>query len=393
MKTLLRAFADEARLVFSDLGILIITVLAVVAYAFFYPVPYLNQVLRDVPVAVVDLDHSGLSRRLVRMADAHEAIRVAAEPLSAADSERLVRSGEVAGVLVIPRGFERDVLEGRRARLSAQIDASYLLTYNAALTGMLESAGTMSAGVEVARWRARGSTREAALRARRPVGLDLRPLFNATSGYATYVVPAVLVLILQQTLLIGIGMAGGARRERIAAGSDAPIDMGGHPVVQVAGRSIPYLLLYAANAAYYFGFIPRYYGYYVPRVAGAVALLTVPFLLATIFLGLALRVFFRRRETAMQVLLFTSLPLVFLGGFAWPSEALPAWLHRAAAFVPTTTAIPAFLRVARQGGGLADVSMETGVLWALVALYFPAACLAEWFTRRTKASAGLRPTA
>jgi ABC-2 type transport system permease protein len=382
MKTLIAALVDEARLVFCDAGVLIITVLAVVVYSFVYPIPYLNQALKNVPVAVVDGDHSGLSRRLVRMADEHEAIRIAEEALSTAEAERLVRSGAVRGVLVIPRGFERDVLEGRRARLSGYIDASYLLAYNAALTGILETAGTVSAGVEVARWRAGGLSREAALRARRPVGLELRPLFNATSGYATYVVPAVLVLILQQTLLIGIGMAGGARRERITSGSTAPVDGFGHPVAQVLGRSIPYLLLYGFNAAYYFAFIPRYYGFYVPGSGRAVALLTVPFLLATVFMGFALRAFFSKRETAMQVILFTSLPFVFLGGFAWPAEAVPAWLHRAAQFVPTTTAIPAFLRLMRQGASLADVTGEASVLWALTAIYLPAACAAEYAIQR-----------
>jgi ABC-2 type transport system permease protein len=378
MKTLMAALVDEARLVFCDAGVLIMTVIAVLVYSFVYPIPYLNQVLKDVPVAVVDEDHSGLSRRLVRMADEHEAIRVAEAVPSMAEAEALVRGGAVRGVLVIPRGFERDVLEGRQVRLSGYIDASYLLAYNAALTGMLESAGTMSAGVEVARWRARGLSQEAALRARRPVALELRPLFNATSGYATYVVPAVLVLILQQTLLMGIGMAGGARRERVTAGSTTSVDNSGHPVAQVLGRSIPYLFLYAFNAAWYFAFMPRYYGYDVPGSGRAVALLAVPFLLATVFMGFTLRGFFGRRETAMQVILFTSLPLVFLGGFAWPVETVPVWLRHASQVVPTTTAIPAFLRLTRQGAGLADVAGEAWVLWILAAIYFPTACLTEY---------------
>jgi ABC-2 type transport system permease protein len=247
----------------------------------------------------------------------------------------------------------------------------------------------MSAGVEVARLRAAGKSQDEAMRARRPVGLDLQPLFNATSGYATYVVPAVLVLILQQTLLIGVGMVGGARRERAAAnpeGAERP----GHPALKVAGRAVPYLLLYAVNAAYYFEFVPRYYGDYVPGSLGPVALLTVPFLLATIFLGFAVRACFTRRETAMQVVLFTSLPLVFLSGFAWPIEALPAWIHRAASFVPSTAAIPAYLRLTRMGGGLADVAHETAVLWALVAMYFPAACLAEALPAWRSAGSGRR---
>ena len=385
MRTLIAAAADESRLVFLDAGVLIITVLAVVVYAFFYPLPYLNQVMKDVPVVVVDEDHSGLSRRLVRMADEHQALRVAAAAASTGEAETLVRNGTVAGALVIPRDFERQVLLGRQARLSGHIDASYLLTYNTVLGALLETSGTLSAGVEVARLRAAGRNQDAAVRARRPVSLDLQPLFNATSGYATYVVPAVLVLILQQTLLIGVGMAGGARRERAAA---RPASAGGpgRPVLQVIGRAVPYLLLYAANAAYYFVFVPRYYGYYVPGSLGPVALLTLPFLLATTFLGLAVRACFTRRETAMQLILFSSLPLVFLSGFAWPVEALPAWISRAASLVPSTAAIPAYLRLTRMGAGLADVAHEAAVLWALVAMYFPAACLAEalpaWRARR-----------
>jgi len=192
----------------------------------------------------------------------------------------------------------------------------------------------------------------------------------------------VLVLILQQTLLIGIGMAGGVRRERVAAGNARPIDGAGHPVVQVLARSVPYLLLYAANAAFYFAFIPRFYGYYVPGSLGAVALLTVPFLLATVFLGFTLRACFSRRETAMQVLLFTSILFVFLGGFAWPVEGVPVWIRQASQAVPTTAGIPAYLRLTRFGAGLADVSREAATLWGLAAVYFATACVVESLGQR-----------
>jgi ABC-2 type transport system permease protein len=340
-------------------------------------VPYLNQVLRDVPIAVEDHDNSALSRKLVAMTDAHQSVRVAARVSSPAEAESLLTRGGVTGVLVVPRGFEQDLLRGRSTHVSVEADASYLLAYSAVTTGVLESAGTLSAGVEVARFRARGRTREAAMRDRRPVGLELRPLFNVSSGYGSYVVPAVFVLILQQTLLIGIGMTGGARRERRRSGSGPAVDADGHPILQVTGRSMPYLALYGANAAYYLLFMPRYYGYGAPGSTPAVVMLTVPFLLATTLLGFTLRFMFRQRETAMQILLFTSLPLVFLGGFAWPVEAVPGWLHAAARAVPTTSAIPAYLRLVTMGAGLSDVAAEASTLWILVAIYFPLACLVE----------------
>ena len=115
---------------------------------------------------------------------------------------------------------------------------------------------------------------------------------------------------------------------------------------------------------------------------GAVALLTVPFLLATVFLGFTLRACFSRRETAMQVLLFTSILFVFLGGFAWPVEGVPVWIRQASQAVPTTAGIPAYLRLTRFGAGLADVSREAATLWGLAAVYFATACVVESLGQR-----------
>jgi ABC-2 type transport system permease protein len=382
--TILRAALDESRRVFLDWGVLLITVFAVVLYSFFYPVPYAPEVLRDVPVAVVDADRSAMSRTLVRMIDTHESLKVDATCGSMAEAESLVRQGRVAASVVIPKDLERDVLRGQRVRVAAHVDASYMLAYSYVLKGLLESAGTMSAGIEFARWRAAGKTAGAAMNARQPIVADLRPLFSPAGGYGTYVVPAVLVLVLQQTLIIGAGIAGGTRREQRAThGARGPVGPFA-PVFDVIGRSIPYVLLYAANLWYCFGFVLPYQGYPVEGPPAAIAWLAVPFLLATTFLALALRGLFLRRESAVQALLFTSLPFVFLSGFSWPSEAVPHWLRTAAQFVPTTSAIPGFLRIARMGADLPDVAREAAMLWVLALVYFPLACWAEAAAARRK---------
>jgi ABC-2 type transport system permease protein len=107
------------------------------------------------------------------------------------------------------------------------------------------------------------------------------------------------------------------------------------------------------------------------------AAFAVPFLLACIFLALAAASLFRRRETAMQVLLFTSLPSVFLAGFAWPVEALPPWLRAVSLLLPSTTGIAGFLRLTEMGAPLRHVLFEWRWLWALAAAYFVLAWLAE----------------
>ncbi len=392
MRTLTHALVDESRRVFGDPGVLLITAAAVVIYSFFYPIPYAPEVLHDVPVAIIDSDGSGLSRTLARMLDTHEAVRVSVRCASMEEAERLLRAGTVSAVVAVPRGFGGDVVAGRQARIALVADSTYMLAYGQTLRGVLEGTGTLSAGIELARGRAAGRSAESAARARQPVTADLRPLFSPAAGYGTYVVPAVLVLVLQQTLLIGAGLAGGTRQERLAreraSGGDPPgpvaVPTLWRAAASVVGRAMPYLALYSANASYCFGFALWYLGFPVMAPAGTIALVTVPFLLSVTMLALALRGIFRRRETAVQVLLFTSLPFVFVAGFAWPVEALPAWIRGASQFVPTSSAIPAFVRILRAGASLADVEREMATLWMLALLYFPFACWAEVYCGRER---------
>jgi ABC-2 type transport system permease protein len=372
VRTVLRAFRDEVHGALRDPGALLVLVGAISLYAFFYPTPYRREVLKEIPVVVVDLDRTPLSRLLVRMTDAHELVRVSARAASLAEAEGLVLRGEAGGVLAIPEGFERDVKRGAPATVGAFADATYFLVYRQVLTGLAESTGTLSAGIEVKRLEAQGMSEEKARAFRDPLPLVTRPLFNPAEGYASYVVPGVLILILQQTLLIGIGLRGAA--DLGALGDGPPF---ARAAASVAGRSLAFLLLYAVHAVFYFAVVARIFGFPVRGGGLAAAALVLPFLLSTSFLGLALSVLFRRRETAIQALLFTSLPAVFLASYAWPPEALPAWLRFVSQAIPSTSAIPALLRVNQAGASLAHVRHELAVLWGLAVAFFVIAVLAQ----------------
>jgi ABC-2 type transport system permease protein len=138
-----------------------------------------------------------------------------------------------------------------------------------------------------------------------------------------------------------------------------------------------YLVLYSAYAVLVFTVVYRIYGFPERSRGLDLALFALPFLLACIFLALALGALFTRRETAMQVLLFTSLPSVFLAGFAWPLEAVPSWLRALSLLVPSTSGIAGFLRLTEMGAELRHVRFEWLVLWALAGAYFLMAWLAE----------------
>jgi ABC-2 type transport system permease protein len=379
----------EALRLFRDPGALLVLVGAVILYSFFYPIPYLPQVLREVPVAVVDLDHTALSRQLARMADAHTLLDVRFRPDSLAEAQEQVVAGRAGGVLVIPRGFEESVLLRQRAQVGVFADASYFLVYRQVATGLRETVGTLSAGIDIRRLESRGKTEAAARAARDPIPFITRPLFNTAEGYASYIVPAVLVLILQQTLLVGIGLLGGTaaeRREQNPGTSAKPSTWTGDnlrpsrwrsALARVIGRAAFYVCLYSVYTVLLFTAVFRVYGFPQRGQALDLAAFALPFLLACVFFALGLGGLFSRRETAMQVLLFTSLPSVFLAGFAWPLEAVPTWLRWASLFLPSTAGIAGFLRLAEMGASLSQVRFEWTVLWGLTALYFALALVSE----------------
>ena len=366
MRRFATLYRHELQAVIQDRGVLLIFIGAVIIYSFFYPIPYLPEVLKEVPVVAVDEDHTALSRKLIRMADAGDLVRISGQASTVAEAEKRIKAGKASGVLVIPREFERKVLRGENATVGLFCDASYFLVYRQAMTGLLAATKTLSAGIEIRKLQGRGTMAAHAKAVRNPVLLINRPLFNPTEGYASYVVPAVMVLILQQTLLIGIGMLGGTRREN---SSGENTGTGASALMSVLSKAAVYLSIYFLHMIYYFFVVFSLYGFPQKGTPFTILSFMLPFLVSVTLLGIFINGFFRRRETSIQVLLFTSLPAIFLAGFAWPVEALPSWLRILSFLLPTTAGIEGFLRVSEMGASLRNVSFEWGVLWGLCILY------------------------
>lgn len=387
---LLHIAIQELKAVFSNKGTLMVLGVGALLYAFFYPLPYLPQVARDLPVVVVDTDNSALSRQLTQMADATEQVAIVEIVRSEHEAEALLASGKALGVLTIPHGFERAILRGERSIVGIYGDASYFLAYSQIATGLASATGTLSAGIEIRKLQASGYTEAAAYDRRDPLPLQVMPLYNETSGYGHYVVPAVLILILQQTLLVGIGMLNGARREEEAP-NNAPTSW--RPSLRRAwsntqillGRTLAYILIYSVHIAIYLFVIYKVFDFPRRGGIGQIYLYLLPFLLSTIFLGMALSTLFRERETAIQILLFSSMPAIFISGFAWPPEGLPLWIQKASVLLPSTSAMDGYLRLNHLAADFYQVKDSWLTLWYLCAIYFLLALLCAAFGRTGEA--------
>jgi ABC-2 type transport system permease protein len=341
---------------------------AVVFYSFVYPLPYSSEVLKQVPLSIVDYDRSALSRQLVRMTDASELLRVVFRDPDMETARRKIQAGKSSGILVIPDGFEKQVLQGRKTTVSAYVDATYFLVYRQAMTGLVTTARTLSAGIEVSRFKAAGWSHEKALTDRSPLNLISRSLFNSHMGYATYIVPAVLLLLLQQTMLIGIGMLSGTRREHLQE-KKAVIPLQGGPLVRILGRTIACVALYLVHIYFFYAVVYQIWDF--PLRAGFLDMFVflLPFLLSVVLLGQFLATFFKSRESSIIMIVWSSMIAVLVSGFSWPVETMPHWIRAVSMLLPSTWGISGGLRMAQMGASFSHVMNEWFCMWGLSLFY------------------------
>ncbi len=372
MTTFTRGWRETWRRVLTDNGARLLLIAAPILYSLFYPLPYLREIVRKTPIAVVDLDGSSLSRQLVRYADAHETLQVAARLDSVAAAESAVKEGRVRGYLVVPAHFRADVLRGRDAVVAYGGDATYFLQFKQVLTGFAESAGTLNASVKARQALATGMTRAQALAAVTPVVLRVHPVGNTREGYASYLIPGVFLLILQQTLVFGVGLLRGTARERDA---DSPVVS----PAGLLGAAVALVTLYAGHAAFHLGVAAWIYVLPTHGRLGPLAVFLPVFLLACVTFALALSGLCPRRETSIHLFLITSIPFLFLAGASWPFEMIPAPLQWLARLIPSTAGIQGVLRLNSLQADWPEVAGWWWLLWAQIALF---AWPAWWSWRR-----------
>jgi ABC-2 type transport system permease protein len=363
------AFAREWRRVLTDRGVFSLLIIAPVFYGVFYPQPYLGQLVRKIPIAVVDDDRSALSRRLIQTFDADEAISVAVRAPALDVAQQALFARQVFGIVEIPPGTEREVLKGNAARVPAYVDSAYFIVFNRILQGILEGAADTNMANASRGNREDGAAVKIALAAQSPIEVLMEPLYNPTGGYASYVVPAAFVLIIQQTLLMAAATLAG---------------LGFAPRTSPAGllgRAFAHLTICIPGLILFLVVLPRIYGFSTLGKLGDIAIFAAPFLLATSFMGLAAGAFFRHRETAVLVFVATTLPQFFLVGVSWPREMIPPLLDALRRLFPSESAIDGFVRISQMGATLSEVRADWLYLWLLAAVYFGLALMAAHLRR------------
>lgn len=364
----LGSFLQTIKDIFSDKGVLLLLLIAPIIYGFFYPWPYSTEVVNHVPVGIIDNDNSNLSRTIVRYASASPQLDTQLF-LNEQQAKEAMWSDEIAGYMVIPSGLEQQVLSGKAASVSVLGNGGYFLLNKNVQMGFLKAVSTVSAGIEVKKNVAQGAYSATAAANTQAVPLVIVPLYNQTEGYGAYVVPAVSILILQQTLLIATAMLIGTWYEQRRHATSIRGWLG-----RIAALSMFSFII----GCFYYGWTFELHHY--PRgqnMLGSLLFLLL-FCPTVATLGCVLGLWFRQRERSMQILIFSSLPMFFVSGYPWPADQLPTVLQIIRWFVPTTPGINTSVQLNQMGASISQVSTGFYALAALWVFYFALLMWVRW---------------
>ena len=367
-------WANEMKMTVKDEAVLIFFLLASTIYPFLYSWIYNNEVVREVPVAVVDYSHSAESRKFIRLCNASPDVKVAYHCTSLAEAKDLVGRQKAKGVLYFPSDFDTNICRGEQAHVSVFCDMSLMLTYKAIYQTAQAVSSQMGSEIQLAS--SSGFTDRDDEVTVRPLEFDEVSIFNPTGGYGSFLLPAVLILVIQQTLLLGIGLAAGTNRENNRYGELIPIDQHYRGLFRIVmGKALCYFMIYALVAAYLTMILPSLFHFPLLGSLRSLIGLMVPYILACIFFGITLSCLVRYRENVMLLVVVTSLPFLFLSGISWPSEGIPAFWKGISWLLPSTFGVKGYIAVNSMGATLQDISHEYFVLWAQSLIYFFTSCL------------------
>ena len=364
----------EMKSTVKDEGVLIFFLLVPLAYPLLYSWIYNNEVVREVPVAIVDLSHSSSSREFIRNFDASPDVHAACYCNNLQEAQALVGEQAVHGVLYFPSDFDRTLNRGEQAHVGVYCDMSLMLTYKAIYQTAL--AVSLKMGAERQKPHTFSFTERDEELNTEPMVVDAQPIFNTTGGYGNAILPGVLILILQQTLLLGIGLSAGTARENNRFQDLVPIGRHYDGIMKIVlGKSSCYLMIYCVMSAYITMAVPYFFNFTMLARPADLFWLLLPYLLAVIFFGMTLSCLVRYRENVMLLVVFTSIPFLFLTGASWPQSNIPRVWQGFSWLIPSTFGVRGYLRIASMGATFNDILPEVRALWIQATVYFITTCL------------------
>ncbi len=338
----------------------------------------------SLPVAVVDLDRSQISRQITRMVDDTPELTVTAQLPTLAAAKQSLLAGKVYGILLIPEHAERDVLSGTAPEIVTFYNNQMLTVGGIVARATGTAIGTFSVGLSVQMRQARGQSTEDALIGVTPIPIQQSPLFNPALDYTQFLLATVMPTVLHIFICVSAVLC--IARDRHSLGGMARlVRLGGTPIRALAGKLVPYgiagmITLFCADAIIFGTFEAPFLG-----SLGLHLVYSVLFVATCLSLGALLALVAGDTVAALGLTGVLTAPAFGFAGISFPRFAMNGFSQAWGAMSPLTPYL--HLRTDQVVRG-ADVAVSLPALAWLAALFFLYFGLALWLLARQAQGTG-----
>ena len=382
MKTIIQIISDEFKAIGTNIPILIVLILGNVGYGFLYNLLYNKNLYREAPIAVVDMSQSDLSRHFIDYIDATQEVKIIAKTQNFDEAKMMLIKRDIVGFLYIPQELKDEIMKGKQVQCvvygSTLSFLNYLDIYEAAnfasldinselLPEMIESLNIIDVLF---------------LANDKAVNIVNEPLYNTSEGYGTYLIPPVMVIIIFQTLMLTVAMRCGG--EKTTRPHDYKTTSLGGSIKIVLGKAFTNVMIYSVFAIFFLGLLPLLF--HLPHLGDSldIIIMMIPYLFASVFFCLSLSPFYTDGDMPLFIIVFMSVPLVFLSGISYPLELMPWHWKIFHYLIPVAPATLAFVKLDCMGGDLSNIRPELINLWLQCFAYFVIAVFARKLKNETE---------
>lgn len=360
---------------------------AVAFYLIFYGWPYAPQQVEHVQTAIVDLDHSSASRRLIQAMEGTPALHVTSIDQDGTSTMEAFRRGDIAVVVTIPQDYEKSMGRGENSTIHILGSGAFPVKARAVQAAIstlvmdpamrVDQASLLTPGLPPMMLSAAAAERD------EQTGINVVYRFNEISGYGNYTVPAVGPIILQAVLLMGLGMSLGGW---LSQPHFSPFvrDAVARPWCEGIAIAFAFWTIAFGWFLYMQGFAFSFGEYGAMSTPSAVLLLGACYGAAIVVFGMAAVTLIRPNAWTAPFFVVMSAPALFISGAVWPTADLHPLTVELAQLIPSTPAIHASVAAAQDGAQLADILPDCLHLLILTAVY---GLFALWRLHRLQAMA------
>ncbi|MBF0313835.1 MAG: ABC transporter permease [Oligoflexia bacterium] len=324
-----------------------------------------NKVVSKLPIAVLDLDQSKLSRLIVRNLDATRSLDIQYQVESMPQMEALIYDQSIVAGILIPSGLAQNIKKGKAQVITAYVNGSNLVTANLVLADLKTTFAILSAGIKLKYLQKTGSTEEKATALVQAVKVDITKLYNPGFNYLNYLAPGIWIAVLSQIILLWGSLFFVMEVEN---GTAFELTHWSIPTI-IVGKILPALMITMIIFEIFFRAMFPLFGIEFKGSIPLLFVISILYSLCLLSLGFLISMFSKRGVDAVKGVLLIGSPAFILSGYSWPTSAMPLMIQPLSYLLPLTPYLSTLRKIYQQGGGFAHVQGDILTLLLMTVLF------------------------